>query len=192
MASVCSAVPQCRGLSWLPALLKQYQRRSRGQTLTQTQLSRYRITELIRLENTWRPSSPTHDLTPPYQLDPGTKCYIQSFLKYLQGRWFLHFPGQHILEPNHSFYEEFFPNLQPKFPLAQLNTVSSCPKHTGCLLLLSAQDAATTCSTTAPFPSISWHPLVWREALRNLFFTKSAEDENPRVPGTRMSPDPGI
>lgn len=48
--------------------------------------------------------------------------HIQALLKYLQ-----HLPGQPIPVPNHAFCEELFPNVQPKLPLVQSKTVSSCP-----------------------------------------------------------------
>lgn len=44
--------------------------------------------------------TPVYDLTPPCQLDHNTKCWVQSFLKDLQGRWL---PGKPISMSDHSF-----------------------------------------------------------------------------------------
>jgi len=43
------------------------------------------------------------------------------FLEHLQGWWLRNFPGQ----PDHSFGEEIFPNIQPESPLVQLNAIPS-------------------------------------------------------------------
>lgn len=52
------------------------------------------------------PSSPSHDPTPPRQLDHGTEGHVHSFLKHLQGPWPHHSPGQAIPVPNCAFWEE--------------------------------------------------------------------------------------
>lgn len=68
-----------------------------------------------------RSSSATCDLTPPHRLNLGTECQVQAVLN----------PpgvvtGQSIPVPDHSFREEFFPDVQPKPSLVQLKAVSSC------------------------------------------------------------------
>lgn len=73
----------------------------------------------------WQKASETFDWTPPCQLDHGTECHLQSFLKHPQGGWLHHLPGQRHLVPNHSLCEEIPPNAQPKLPLRQLETVFS-------------------------------------------------------------------
>lgn len=67
------------------------------------------------------------DSTPPFQLDHGTKCPIECFLKHLEGHWLYHLPGQAIPISNHSFCEEFLHNVQPKSPLEQHKTKFSHP-----------------------------------------------------------------
>ncbi|NXG41320.1 DLG2 protein, partial [Psilopogon haemacephalus] len=92
----------------------------------------HRITELTRLGKT--SSIIESNLSPNLsnQLILGTKCLMQPPLKHLQG-WGLHYlPRQPIPMGNHSFHEEFLPNIQPKPALAQFETVSSC-SVTGCL-----------------------------------------------------------
>jgi len=49
------------------------------------------------------------------------------FPEHLQGRWLHHLHGQPIPAPNHSFREEIFPNIQPEFPMAQLEAIPSTP-----------------------------------------------------------------
>jgi len=49
------------------------------------------------------------------------------FFEHLQG-WGLHlFPGQPVLMPDHSFSKDFFPNIQSKPPLMQLEAIAPCP-----------------------------------------------------------------
>lgn len=60
-----------------------------------------------------KPSSPNYNQAPPCQLDHGSKCHIQFFLKH-----FHHIPGQPILMPNHSFHEEIPPNVQPQLHIS--------------------------------------------------------------------------
>lgn len=72
-----------------------------------------------------RSSSPTFEQTPPCQPDHGTEGHLQSSLKYFQGQWPQHLPGQRTPMSNHPFSEEILHDIQPKPPLAHLNTVSS-------------------------------------------------------------------
>ncbi|KAK4814190.1 hypothetical protein QYF61_012427 [Mycteria americana] len=75
-----------------------------------------------------RSSSPTINLTlprPPLYHVP--KHLIQTSFKYLQGWRLNHFPGQPVPMLDNPFSEEKFPNIQSKPPLAQLETISSCP-----------------------------------------------------------------
>ena len=59
-------------------------------------------------------------------LDHVTQHSIYMFLENLQ-RWrLLHFPGQSVPIPNHSFGEAF-PNIQLESPLMQLETIPSHP-----------------------------------------------------------------
>jgi len=46
--------------------------------------------------------------------------------KYLQGGSLNQFPGQPVTMLDNPFSEEIFPNIQPKPPLEQLETISSC------------------------------------------------------------------
>ena len=49
------------------------------------------------------------------------------FLEPLQGWLFYHLPGQPVPMPHHSFWDIFFPNIQPEPPLAQFKVITSCP-----------------------------------------------------------------
>ncbi|KAJ7400308.1 hypothetical protein BTVI_106655 [Pitangus sulphuratus] len=51
-----------------------------------------------------------------------TKHHVVNLTTFLK-----HHPGQPIPMPNYPFCEELLPDVQPKPPLAQLKTVSSCP-----------------------------------------------------------------
>ncbi|KAK4808595.1 hypothetical protein QYF61_009898 [Mycteria americana] len=75
-----------------------------------------------------RSSSPTINLTlPKPPLHHVSKHLIQTSFKYLQGWRLNHFPGQPVPMLDNPFSEEKFPNIQTKPPLAQLETISSCP-----------------------------------------------------------------
>jgi len=47
-----------------------------------------------------------------------------AFLEHLHGRWLHHLPRQPVPEPNQSFEEEIFPNIQPEC-FSQLHTASA-------------------------------------------------------------------
>ncbi|KAK4821381.1 hypothetical protein QYF61_018919 [Mycteria americana] len=53
--------------------------------------------------------------------------HIYMSFKYLEGWGLHHFPGQPVPTLDNPFSKEFFPNIQSKPPLAQLEAVSSCP-----------------------------------------------------------------
>ncbi|KAK4827284.1 hypothetical protein QYF61_016430 [Mycteria americana] len=75
-----------------------------------------------------RSSSPTINLTlprPPLYHVP--KHLIQTSFKYLQGWRLNHFAGQPVPMLDNPLGEEFFPNIQSKPPLVQLEAISSCP-----------------------------------------------------------------
>lgn len=55
------------------------------------------------------PLSPTCAQSPPWQLDQGTGCHVQTFLGHLQG-WGVHYlPGHPFSMPDHPFSEEIPP-----------------------------------------------------------------------------------
>jgi len=55
------------------------------------------------------------------------QCYIHPVLEHPQGWWLHHLTGQPVPMPHHSFWEEMFPHIQPKPPLAQLEAIPSRP-----------------------------------------------------------------
>ena len=55
------------------------------------------------------------------------KHHTYTSFKYLQGWWLNHFSGQHVPMLDNPLSEEFFPNIQPKLPSVQLETISFCP-----------------------------------------------------------------
>jgi len=92
-----------------------------------------------------RSSSPTIHPTPPCLLNRIPKCHIYMFFEHLQG-WGLHrLPGQPVPMPDHSFSEEFFPNIPPKPPLTQLEAIASSP------IASYLGEETNTCLTTTSF-----------------------------------------
>ena len=68
---------------------------------------------------------PTINPTPPCLLNHVLKCHIYTFSEHLQGWGHLHFPGQPVPMPDHSFSKEIFLNTQSKSPL-HIRHVLSC------------------------------------------------------------------
>lgn len=95
--------------------------------LIDTATSQQNITESIRLEkaseiiesNLWQNITAS---TRPWHWVPHP-----AFLRTPQGRRLRHLPALSVPVSNHPFYKEILPNTQTKPPLAQLETVSSCP-----------------------------------------------------------------
>jgi len=48
-------------------------------------------------------------------------------LEHLQGQWLNHFPRQPVSEPDHSFGEQVFPNIQTEPPLVYLEAIPFRP-----------------------------------------------------------------
>lgn len=98
--------------------------------------------------------------TPPCQPGHGTQWHIQYFLKHVQGLWLHCLSGQPVPMPNQLFCEEILRNVQPKCPLGQLRTVSSC------LSLVFWENWLTSTLLSLPF----WKPeRVIRSTLNFLF-----------------------
>lgn len=55
------------------------------------------------------------------------KHHTYIFLERFQRPWLQNFPGQPVAMLDHPFSEGFFPNVESKFPLAQLEYISVCP-----------------------------------------------------------------
>ena len=56
---------------------------------------------------------------------PHPSVYTHTVLEHLQEWWLSHLPGQPISAPDHSFWEEIFPNTQPEPPLVQVEAIPS-------------------------------------------------------------------
>ena len=56
-------------------------------------------------------------------------------LEHLQGLLLNHLPGQPISGPKHYFREAIFPNVQPEYPLVQLEATPPSPiaSYIGCV-----------------------------------------------------------
>lgn len=97
--------------------------------ISQCGAENHRIMKVFFQQEGWkRPaksSNLTFDWISPCPLNPIMNCHFQ-------GWWLHHLPDQPVPMLNHSSSEEFFLNIQPEPPLAQLQAVSPCP-ITGCL-----------------------------------------------------------
>jgi len=72
-----------------------------------------RVIESLGWKRPVRSSSPAICLPPILPTDHVPKYHIHPFLKDLQGWWPHHLPGEPVPMHHHSFWEEFFPNIQP-------------------------------------------------------------------------------
>ena len=63
----------------------------------------------------------------PKSLDHVTKCTVQSLLKFRQAWCSDYFTGEPVPVCNHPLSEEPLPDVHPKLPLPQLNTIPTGP-----------------------------------------------------------------
>lgn len=54
-------------------------------------------------------------------------CHFHIPSEHFQGRWFQHLPRQAVPMPYYPFREEFFPIIQSKPPMTQLEAISTHP-----------------------------------------------------------------
>jgi len=68
--------------------------------------------ESFRLEKTAKIIQSHHQPMPVAALDHVPLCHIHPFLEHLQWQWLHHLPVQPVSPPQHSSWEEIFPNIE--------------------------------------------------------------------------------